>query len=288
MPFHVVIITGLSGSGMSSAGKAFEDLGYFSVDNLPPQLIPTFIDLCEQAASEITRAAIVVDIRSREFLERFPEIHAALEKRGVDVRVIFLEADVDTLQRRYSETRRPHPLALPGVLAALRREREELAPIRELADEIIDTSELTIHDLRQTIRDRFQGEGGSTLAVTVTSFGFKHGAPRGLDLLFDVRFLPNPHFVAELRPLTGRDEPIIRYLEEQPEVGETLERLVDLLLFLVPRYKREGKSYLRIGIGCTGGRHRSVYLAEAIATRLAMELGQSGVDARAEHRDVQV
>jgi UPF0042 nucleotide-binding protein len=250
MPFHVVIITGLSGSGMSSAGKAFEDLGYFSVDNLPPQLIPTFVDLCEQASSEITRAAIVVE----------------------------------TLQRRYSETRRPHPLAIPGVLAALRREREELAPIRELADEVIDTTDLTIHDLRQAIRNRFSPAEASRLAVTVTSFGFKRGTPRDLDLLFDVRFLPNPHFVPELRPLTGKDEPIVRYLESQPEVTETLERLVDLLRFLVPRYQREGKSYLRIGIGCTGGQHRSVYVAEAIAKRLA----ETGVDARAEHRDVDV
>jgi UPF0042 nucleotide-binding protein len=283
MPFHVVIITGLSGSGMSSAGKAFEDLGYFSVDNLPPQLIPTFIDLCEQAASEITRAAIVSDIRGREFLERFPEIHATLKQRGVDVRVIFLEADVETLQRRYSETRRPHPLAVPGVVAALKREREELAPIRELADEIIDTTELTIHGLRQTIRNRFKADDGATLSVMVTSFGFKHGTPRDLDLLFDVRFLPNPHFVSELRPLTGRDEPIVRFLEGQPEVVETLDRLVDLLRFLVPRYQREGKSYLRIGIGCTGGRHRSVYFAETIAKRLA----QDGVDAHAEHRDTE-
>jgi RNase adapter protein RapZ len=283
MPFHVVIITGLSGSGMSSAGKAFEDLGYFSVDNLPPQLIPTFIDLCEQAASDITRAALVVDIRGREFLERFPEIHATLKQRGVEVRVIFLEADGDTLQRRYSETRRPHPLAVPGVVAALKREREELAPIRELADEIIDTTDLTIHGLRQTIRNRFNADGGSTLSVMVTSFGFKHGTPRDLDLLFDVRFLPNPHFVSELRPLTGRDEPIVRFLEAQPEVKETLDRLVDLLQFLVPRYQREGKSYLRIGIGCTGGRHRSVYFAETISKRLA----QDGVDAHAEHRDTE-
>src|SRR4051812_6124988 len=156
MAFSVVIITGLSGSGMSSAANAFEDLGYFSVDNLPPQLIPTFVDLCEQSSSEISRAALVVDIRSGELLERFPEIYDDLKHRGVDVRVVFLEADDDTLQRRYSETRRPHPLAIPGVLAALRRERQQLAPIRELADEIIDTTEMTIHDLRQTIRDRFR------------------------------------------------------------------------------------------------------------------------------------
>jgi UPF0042 nucleotide-binding protein len=284
MAFSVVIITGLSGSGMSSAANAFEDLGYFSVDNLPPQLIPTFVDLCEQSSSEISRAALVVDIRSGEFLERFPEIYDDLKQRGVDVRVVFLEADDDTLQRRYSETRRPHPLAMPGVQAALRRERQQLAPIRELADEIVETTDLTIHDLRQTIRDRFQPrDEAAATRVTVTSFGFKRGTPRDLDLLFDVRFLPNPHFVPELRPLTGRDAPIVEYLEAQPEVAETLDRLVDLLEYLLPRYQREGKSYVTIGIGCTGGRHRSVYLAEAIARRLA----RSGVDVRAEHRDIE-
>ena len=285
MAFSVVIITGLSGSGMSSAANAFEDLGYFSVDNLPPQLIPTFVDLCEQSSSDVARAALVVDIRSGEFLERFPEIYDQLKARGVDVRVVFLEAADETLQRRYSETRRPHPLAMPGVSAALRRERQQLTPIRELADEIIDTSEMTIHELRQTIRDRFEPpEAGAGTRVTVTSFGFKRGTPRDLDLLFDVRFLPNPHFVAELRPLTGRDRPIVEYLEAQPEVGETLERLVDLLAFLLPRYQREGKSYVTIGIGCTGGRHRSVYLAESIARRLV----EAGFDARPEHRDVEL
>ena len=284
MAFSVVIITGLSGSGMSSAANAFEDLGYFSVDNLPPQLIPTFVDLCEQSSSEISRAALVVDIRSGEFLERFPEIYDDLKQRGVDVRVVFLEADDDTLQRRYSETRRPHPLAMAGVQAALRRERQQLAPIRELADEIVDTTDMTIHDLRQTIGDRFRPRDvAASTRVTVTSFGFKRGTPRDLDLLFDVRFLPNPHFVPELRPLTGRDAPIVEYLEGQPEVGETLDRLVDLLSYLLPRYQREGKSYVTIGIGCTGGRHRSVYLAEAIARRLA----GAGVDVRAEHRDIE-
>ena len=284
MPFPVVIITGLSGSGMSSAANAFEDLGYFSVDNLPPQLIPTFVDLCEQSSSEITRAALVVDIRSGELLDRFPDVYEDLKARGVAVRVVFLEADDDTLQRRYSETRRPHPLALPGVQAALRRERQRLAPIRELADEIIDTTDMTIHDLRQTIHDRFRpSDVAAHTRVTITSFGFKRGTPRDLDLLFDVRFLPNPHFVPELRPLTGLDEPIVTYLEAQPEVGETLDRLVDLLGFLLPRYEREGKSYITIGIGCTGGRHRSVYLAEAIRRRLA----EDGLDVRAEHRDIE-
>ena len=174
---------------------------------------------------------------------------------------------------------------MAGVQAALRRERQQLASIRELADEIVDTTDMTIHDLRQTIGDRFRPRDvAASTRVTVTSFGFKRGTPRDLDLLFDVRFLPNPHFVPELRPLTGRDAPIVEYLEGQPEVGETLDRLVDLLSYLLPRYQREGKSYVTIGIGCTGGRHRSVYLAEAIARRLA----GAGVDVRAEHRDIEM
>lgn len=282
MAFRVVIITGLSGSGMSSAGRAFEDIGYFLVDNLPPQLIPTFVDLCKENP-EIKRVAIVVDIRSGNFLERFPEIHDALESRGVDMSVIFLEADDSTLQRRYSETRRPHPLGEDGVAAALRREREELAPIRELADEVIDTSELTIHELRQDIRERYRPTGeGQAMLVTLTSFGFKRGTPRDLDMLFDLRFLPNPHFVPGLRPQTGKDAGVIEFLEAQEEVRETLDRLVDLLVFLVPRYRREGKSYLNIGIACTGGRHRSVYFAEKIRERLA----EAGIAARVEHRDI--
>ncbi len=282
MSFSLIIITGLSGSGMSSAANAFEDLGYFSVDNLPPQLIPKFVDLFEQSSSEITRAALVVDIRSGEFLAQFPEIHDYLNQRGVNVRIVFLEADDATLQRRYSETRRPHPLGQAGVVEALGRERAQLAPIRELADDIIDTSEMTIHDLRQAIRDRFRPrETGEGVAVTIHSFGFKRGVPRDLDLLFDVRFLPNPHFVAELRPLTGLDEPVAAFLESQPEVGETVDRLMDLLTFLVPRYEREGKSYVTIGIGCTGGRHRSVYVADLIQRRLA----EGGFNVRADHRD---
>lgn len=282
--FSVVIVTGLSGSGMSSAGKAFEDLGYFLVDNLPPELIPTFVELLEHSKQGVSRAALVVDIRSGEFLDRFPEIYEDLKQRGVQVRVVFLEADDSTLQRRYSETRRPHPIALPGVLGALGRERQQLAPIRELADDIIDTTDLTIHDLRQTIRDRFRPpDSGSRMSVTLESFGFKRGTPRDLDLLFDVRFLPNPHFVPELRVLTGRDDAIAAFLEAAPDVPETMERLLDLLRFLLPRYQREGKSYVTVGIGCTGGRHRSVYFVDQLTERLAAE----GFAVRASHRDVE-
>jgi UPF0042 nucleotide-binding protein len=284
MAFDVVIITGLSGSGMSSAADAFEDLGYFSVDNLPPQLIPTFVDLCEHGSGEIRRAALVVDIRSREFLNRFPDIYADLKKRGVNLRVIFLEADDETLLRRYGETRRPHPAGAHGVVRALAVERKSLSVIRELADEVIDTTELTIHDLRRVIVDRFGApDAGKGLQVALLSFGFKHARPRDLDLLFDVRFLPNPHFVAELRPQSGLDQPVRIFLDASQEVGETLDRLEDLLRYLLPRYQREGKSYLTIGVGCTGGRHRSVYCAERLRERLA----QAGYDAHVEHRDLE-
>jgi len=284
MPFSVVIVTGLSGSGMSSAGKAFEDIGYFSVDNLPPQLIPTFVELLMNSERGVVRAALVVDIRSGEFLEKFPEIHEDLKQRGIAVRIVFLEADDETLQRRYSETRRPHPIAIEGVHGALLREREKLAPIRELADEIIDTTDLTIHELRQVIRERFKPpDAGTPMSVTIESFGFKRGTPRDLDLLFDVRFLPNPHFVPELRPLTGRDGAIVEFLKAQGEVSETMDRLFDLLAYLLPRYQREGKSYLTVGIGCTGGRHRSVYFAETLAERLSSQ----GFAVRASHRDVE-
>ncbi|MFL6275069.1 MAG: RNase adapter RapZ [Blastocatellia bacterium] len=282
MSVSVVIITGASGSGMSSALKAFEDLGYFAIDNLPIQLIPTFVRLCDES-SEIDRTAFVVDVRSREFLGLFPHIHEELKGKGVAVTIVYLEADDDVLLRRYSETRRPHPLTDQTVVAAIRQERELLAPIRELADIVIDTTELTVHTLRDVIKDRFAERGSAhELNVAISSFGFRHGLPRGLDMLFDVRFLPNPHFVPELRAHTGRDQEVIDYLVSQTEVNETIERFVDLLTFLLPRFTREGKSYLSIGVGCTGGRHRSVMIADAIHERLAT----AGFKTRVVHRDI--
>jgi RNase adapter protein RapZ len=282
MPVSVVIITGVSGSGMSSALKAFEDLGYFAIDNLPIQLIPTFVRLCDES-SEIDRTAFVVDVRSREFLGLFPHIHEELKEKGVAVTIVFLEADDDVLLRRYSETRRPHPLPDQTVVAAIRQEHEMLARIRELADIVIDTTELTVHTLREVIKDRFAERASAhELNVSISSFGFRHGLPRGLDMLFDVRFLPNPHFVPELRPHTGRDQDVVDYLGAQPEVNETIDRFVDLLAYLLPRFKREGKSYLSIGVGCTGGRHRSVMIADAIHERLATQ----GFKTRVVHRDI--
>jgi RNase adapter protein RapZ len=267
---------------MSSALKAFEDLGYFAIDNLPIQLIPTFVRLCGES-SEIDRTAFVVDVRSREFLGLFPHIYDELKTKGTDITVVFLEADDDVLLRRYSETRRPHPLPDQTVVAAIRQEHEMLASIRDLADIVIDTTDLTVHTLRDVIKDRFAERGSAhELNVTISSFGFRHGMPRGLDMLFDVRFLPNPHFVPELRAQTGRDPAVIDYLTSKSEVGETIDRFVELLAFLLPRYKREGKSYLSIGVGCTGGRHRSVMIADAIHERLA----ERGFKTRVVHRDI--
>ncbi|HKP86191.1 MAG TPA: RNase adapter RapZ [Blastocatellia bacterium] len=282
MPVSVVIITGVSGSGMSSALKAFEDLGYFAIDNLPAQLIPTFVRLCDES-SEIDRTAFVVDVRSREFLGLFPRIHEELKSKGVNVTVVFLEADDEVLLRRYSETRRPHPLPDQDVVAAIRQEHELLSEIRDLSDFIIDTSEHTVHTLRDVVKDRFSEKGtAKELNVNISSFGFRHGLPRGLDMLFDVRFLPNPHFIPELRPFTGRDPAVIEYLESQSEVEETITRFVDLLAYLLPRFEREGKSYLTVGVGCTGGRHRSVMVADAVTKRLA----ERGYRTAVVHRDV--
>lgn len=267
---------------MSSALKAFEDLGYFAIDNLPAQLIPIFVRLCDESR-EIDRTAFVVDVRSREFLSLFPRIHDELKQKGVNVTVLFLEADDEVLLRRYSETRRPHPLPDQNVRHAIRQERELLSDIRDLADHVIDTSEHTVHTLRDVIKDHFAEKGGAhELNVTISSFGFRHGSPRGLDMLFDVRFLPNPHFTPELRPLTGLDPAVIEYLQSEGEVEDTIARFADLLAYLLPRFRREGKSYLTVGVGCTGGRHRSVMVAEALNSRLT----GLGYQSKVLHRDI--
>jgi len=282
MPVSIAIITGLSGSGMSSALKVFEDLGYFAVDNLPVQLIPTFVKLCEQSG-KTDRTAFVLDVRSREFLSLFPKIHDELIKEGAHVTVLFLDADDSVLLRRYSETRRPHPLPDQDVLAAIRQERALLSQIRELADVVIDTTEQTVHTLRDVIKDRFAERGSAQeMKVTMVSFGFRQGLPREADMVFDVRFLPNPHFVPQLRRFTGLDREVIEYLEEQQEVREAIRRFSELLEYLLPRFGAEGKSYLTIGIGCTGGRHRSVMVAEALHDKLE----SLGVRTVVHHRDI--
>ncbi len=282
----IVIITGLSGSGMSSATNAFQDRGYFCVDNLPVTMLPTFGRLVTSDDDEkgIRRAALVIDIREGEFLADFEKQLEALRASGLNVIVLFFEASDDVLQYRFSETRRPHPADKgPGLLAAIRADREAMSSIRALADQIIDTSDHTVHTLRSFLLARFSPDRqGAPMRVQVMSFGHKYGSPGDLELLFDVRHLPNPHFVPELKRLSGHDSRVVRYLRSQPEVQETLKRFTELLEYLLPLYKREGKSYVTVGIGCTGGRHRSVMVANA----LARALRRSGFDAHASHRDV--
>jgi UPF0042 nucleotide-binding protein len=282
----IVIITGLSGSGMSSATNAFEDLGYFCVDNLPVTMLPTFARLVTAGSDEkgIERAALVIDIREGTFLGDFGEQLAALREAGLSVFVLFLEASDDVLQHRFSETRRPHPADNgQSLLQAIRAERSAMARVRAHADQIIDTSDHTVHTLRSHLLQRFSPDRkGGPMRVQVLSFGHKFGNPGDLELLFDVRHLPNPHFVPELKRLSGHDSRVVKYLRSQPEVKETLERFGDLLDYLLPLYKREGKSYVTVGVGCTGGRHRSVMVANALTRRLK----RGGFDAHAVHRDL--
>jgi len=287
-PARFIVLTGLSGSGKSQAIRALEDLGYFCVDNIPTTLIPTLADLVRREG--ISRVAIVVDIREKNFLAEFPRTYRRLRlMQGLNPALIFLEATHATLVRRFSETRRPHPLA-PDSSASegIRTERKRMNTIRSMADHIIDTSELTVHQLRQAFStfafSAVDPKGQkSKLAVTLVSFGFKHGIPMDADLVFDVRFLPNPHFVPRLRPKTGRDRAVITFMEDSPRTGELLVRLNDLLKFLIPQYVAEGKSYLTIAIGCTGGRHRSVMIAEALRKTLGSTPNSR---MRVHHRDI--
>ena len=291
----VVVITGLSGSGMSSATDAFEDLGYFCVDNLPLTLLPTFARLVLPEGDEdegegadkphIKRAALVINIREGRFLGEFERQIARLRREtGLLVAVIFFEASDAVLQRRFSETRRPHPHDQgDGLHASIAAEREAMAKIRAHADLIIDTSEHTVHTLRRYLVERFSPDSaGTTMRVQILSFGHKYGGPRDIDLMFDVRHLPNPHFVAELRPYSGSDPRVARYIRSKPETAETLRRFGELLDYLLPLYKREGKSYVTIGVGCTGGRHRSVMTAN----ELARHLRRGGYDVTVVHRDL--
>jgi len=281
----IVIITGLSGSGMSAATNAFQDLGYFCVDNLPVTMLPTFGRLVnEDDEKGIRRAALVIDIREGEFLADFEKQLEALRAAGLKVSVLFFEASDDVLQYRFSETRRPHPAEKGlGLLAAIGDERQAMSTIRAHADQIIDTSDHTVHSLRRFLLERFSlDREGAPMRVQVMSFGHKYGNPGDLELLFDVRHLPNPHFVPELKRLSGHDRRVVKFLRSHDEVQETLKRFTDLLSYLLPLYKREGKSYVTVGIGCTGGRHRSVM----IANELARSLRRAGFDAHASHRDV--
>jgi UPF0042 nucleotide-binding protein len=280
-----VILTGLSGSGKTHAIRALEDLGYFCVDNLPSQLIPTFADLANRGDAELERVAIVVDVREGGFLTEFPKVYRKLKATpGVEPRLIFLEASHPVLVRRFSETRRPHPLAPDrSVAEGIDDERRKLSTIRSLADLIIDTSNLTVHELRDTFARMSQDERPrSEMVVNLVSFGFKHGSPLDADLVFDVRCLPNPHFVDRLRPLTGRDPKVVRFMRRHAATREFIDRLTTFLTFALPQYVQEGKSYLTIAIGCTGGQHRSVMVAEALKKSLA---SAKNVRLRVKHRD---
>ncbi len=279
---ELVIITGMSGSGKGSVLRALEDLGYYAVDNLPVDLIPTFAELVRDSSS-IRRAALVVDVREGSGLRRFPAIYRQI-RNSVDVRLVFLEADDASLMRRFSETRRPHPLSGDQPIAeSIVRERALLGPIRKLADLTINTSKFNVHDLRHFIHEKFDGKRDqSNVIVYLTSFGFRHGLPPDCDLVFDVRFLPNPNYIPKFKQLTGRNAAVARYIRSFPQTNEFIARITDLLIYLLPHYIREGKSYLTIGFGCTGGHHRSVMIADQIQRNLAA----GGYHAKVSHRDI--
>ncbi len=279
---ELVIITGLSGSGKGSVLKVFEDLGYYSVDNLPIGLIPKFAELTRDSAS-IRFAALVVDIREGQGLKRFPELYARI-RREIPTRLLFMEADDDTIVRRFSETRRPHPLGTEqSISKSIQQERKLLAPIRKLADLTINTSKFTVHELRDFIREKFIGEREEQkIMVYVTSFGYRHGVPPDADLVFDVRFLPNPNYIPRFKKLTGRHPSVARYIRSFAQTVEFIERISALLVYLLPHYIREGKSYLTIAFGCTGGHHRSVMMADQIRKNLA----EAGYRAKVTHRDM--
>lgn len=281
-----VVLTGLSGSGKSQAIRALEDLGYFCVDNLPVTLLPMLAELTLRAGTEISRAAVVVDVREGKMLKEFPGIYRQLQAiRNLNPALIFLEAAEPALIRRFSETRRPHPLSPDrSAIEGIQEERDAMKAIRRMADHIVDTTEMTVHELRHAFIGVASGRApDNQLVVTVLSFGFKHGIPVDSDLLFDVRFLPNPHFVPALRPHTGRDTEVVQYLNRSEATHEFLDHTLALLKFLIPQYVHEGKSYLTIGIGCTGGRHRSVAIAEALKKGLSKI---PGVRLRVKHRDI--
>ncbi|WP_433966096.1 RNase adapter RapZ [Tunturiibacter gelidiferens] len=285
LPEHrgeLVILTGLSGSGKLSALKAFEDLGYYSVDNLPLELVPSFADLVRQSA-EIERAALVVDVREGMRLDEFPAILKKVRK-VLPTRVVFLEASEDALIRRFSETRRPHPMGRSDtVVKSIRAERKRLDPIRNVADIVLDTTKFNVHDLRAHINSQFEREeSGRALMISSNSFGFKNGVPTEADLVFDVRFLPNPHFVPEFRKLTGKHPKVAKYVLQFPQTKEFLDKTAEMLKFLLPHYIKEGKSYLTVAFGCTGGQHRSVFIAEEMKKRLAEE----GYRVKTAHRDM--
>jgi UPF0042 nucleotide-binding protein len=280
---QLVILTGLSGSGKSTVLKTFEDLGFYCVDNLPVGLIRTFADLPVGAEEEISRAAILVDAREGEQLAKLPQTIRALRREGTQAELVFIEASDEALQRRFSETRRPHPLGHDlTVREGLKRERKLMAPIRKMADVVIDTTRFNVHELREFVRRRFESTDKRPMLVSLVSFGFRYGILADADLVFDVRFLPNPQFVPRLRRYSGKDRRVAKYIRSFPQTAEFLQRIEGLLIYLIPHYIHEGKSYLTIAFGCTGGRHRSVMLAESVRKLLA----RHGHPTKVIHRDL--
>lgn len=280
-----IVLTGLSGSGKSQAIRALEDLGYYCVDNLPVSLLPVMAELAERQADH-ARVAVVMDVREPRFVSDFPRVYRKLKtNRHLATRLIFLEAGHAELVRRFNETRRPHPLAPDRpITEGLSEERASLRPIRALADKVIDTSKLNVHELRQQLRELVSGhQQASKLVLTILSFGFQNGPPAEADLMFDVRFLKNPHWVPTLRPLTGKDPAVAAYIRRQPTARTAIKKLLSLLRWMIPLYVQEGKSYLTVAIGCTGGRHRSVYVAEALKRELT---DVKGVAIKVAHRDM--
>ncbi len=284
---ELVIITGMSGSGKASVLRALEDLGYYAVDNLPIGLIPTFAELVRDSAS-IRRAALVIDVREGQGLRKLPVVFRSV-KSSLNARLVFMEADDESLLRRFSETRRPHPLSdlsdlseAQPIVESIAKERKMLAPIRAIADLTINTSKFNVHDLRHFIREQFGGGNDeSKILIYITSFGYRHGLPQDCDLVFDVRFLPNPNYIPKFKKLTGRNPAVARYIRSFPQTAEFIERITDLLVYLLPLYIREGKTYLTIGFGCTGGHHRSVMIADEIRRNLS----STGYTAKVTHRD---
>jgi len=280
----IVLITGMSGSGKHTAFKAFEDLGYFCVDNLPTALVPRLIEMTIASGGKIDKLAVVVDARLGESVEEFRRLFRRLRRLPFESQVVFFEADDRVLTRRYSETRRIHPLARnTSLLDGFKAERAAMSEIRALADTVVDTTDLSVHGLRQLISERFRDSAGSgRLNLSIVSFGYKRGIPHHSDLVFDVRFLPNPHFEPELKMLTGNDTAVVEFMNRFDETGEIIPRIQDMLEYLLPRYSREGKSYCTLAIGCTGGQHRSVMVANELAARLARE----GIEVNLIHRDL--